>query len=140
MFSKKTVYAISLVAFLMTACSQREISYRRDINPILQANCAICHTPGGAGYEKSGFSVGTYQDVMKGTKYGSVVSPGSSVGSTLVRLVKHQADTTINMPKNYTIDLTQHDNIVLPGVNARQLPERDIELIAKWVDQGAKDN
>ncbi|MHB1273258.1 MAG: c-type cytochrome domain-containing protein [Rhodanobacter sp.] len=140
MSSKKIVYTISLVAFLMTACSQREVSYHRDIDPIFQTNCAICHTPGGAGYAQSGFSVGTYQDVMKGTKYGRVVSPGNSVSSTLVRLVKHQADATINMPKNYMIDLTQHDNIVMPGVNARRLPERDIELITKWVDQGAKDN
>ncbi|MDE2306982.1 MAG: c-type cytochrome [Xanthomonadaceae bacterium] len=141
MSSSKTVYAISLAAVLTTtACSQREVSYRRDINPIFQANCAICHTPGGVGYARSGFGVGTYQDVMKGTKYGPVVSPGNSVGSTLVRLVKHQADATINMPKNYTIDLTRHDNIVMPGVNARRLPERDIALIAKWVDQGARDN
>ncbi|TAM59512.1 MAG: hypothetical protein EPN49_10780 [Rhodanobacter sp.] len=137
---RNAIYAMSLAACSITACGQREVSYNRDINPIFQTNCAICHTQGGAGYSQSGFSVATYQDVMKGTRYGPVVSPGSSVGSTLVRLVKHQADETINMPKNYTIDLAAHDNIIMPGNNARRLPEREIELITKWVDQGAKNN
>ncbi|MCW8806728.1 MAG: hypothetical protein OQK79_01285 [Rhodanobacter sp.] len=140
MSSKKFIYAAPLALLLVAGCSQRAVSYSRDINPIFQDNCSVCHSPGGAGFEQSGFSVATYEDVMKGTRYGPVVSPGSSVGSTLVRLVKHQADQTINMPKNYTIDLTRHDNIVLPGVDARKLPPRDVELISDWVDQGAKNN
>ena len=140
MTSKKFAYAVLLVPMLVAGCGQREVSFSRDVNPILQENCAVCHVPGGAGFLKSGFSVATYQDVMNGTKYGPVITPGSSVGSTLVRLVKHQADETINMPKNYTIDLTEHENIVLPGVNARQLSARDVDLISNWVDQGAKNN
>lgn len=137
---EKYIYAAPLAAFLVASCGQRTVSYSRDIDPIFQNNCSICHSPGGAGFEQSGFSVATYQDVMKGTKYGPVVHPGSSVSSTLVRLVKHQADKTINMPKNYTIDLTRHDNIVLPGADARELPSRDVELITTWVDQGARNN
>jgi hypothetical protein len=140
MSCKKPAYAVLLVPFLVAGCGQRVVSYSRDVNPIFQENCSICHTPGGAGFLQSGFSVATYQDVMKGTKYGPVITPGNSVGSTLVRLVKHQADETINMPKNYTIDLTRHDNIVLPGANARQLPARDVDMISDWVDQGAKNN
>lgn len=140
MSSRKPIYTVPLAVLLVAGCGQRTVSYSRDINPIFQDNCSVCHSPGGAGFQQSGFSVATYEDVMKGTKYGAVVTPGSSVGSTLVRLLKHQADDTINMPKNYTIDLTQHDNIVLPGVDARQLPLRDVELISKWVDQGAKNN
>jgi hypothetical protein len=140
MSSRKLIYAVPLAALLVAGCGRRTVSYSRDINPIFQDNCSICHRPGGAGFERSGFSVVTYEDVMKGTRYGAVITPGSSVASTLVRLVRHQADDTINMPKNYTIELTRHDNIVLPGVDSRQLPLRDVELIATWVDQGAKNN
>lgn len=140
MHAKMPVYAAALLSLLAGGCSQRAVSYSQDISPILQKNCAACHQPGNPGFEKSGFSVMTYQDVMKGNQYGAFITPGSSVGSTLVRLVKHQADQTINMPKNYTSDLTRHANIVLPGVNARNLPPRDVELITKWVDQGAKNN
>lgn len=140
MYSRTSLCAATLLFSLLAGCGQRTVSYSRDVNPILQDNCAVCHRPGAPGFGASGFSVATYADVMKGTKYGAVVTPGSSVGSTLVRLLRHQADKSINMPKNYTIDLTRHENIILPGVDARDLPARDMELISKWVDQGAKDN
>lgn len=140
MILKKSIYAAPLILMLAGGCSERVVSYSRDVNPILQDNCAVCHRPGAPGFEKSGFSVATYEDVMRGTTGGPVVTPGSSVGSTLVRLLKHQADSTIDMPKNYTIDLTKHDNVILPGVDARDLPPKDVEAIAKWVDQGAKNN
>ena len=125
---------------LITACGQREVSFQRQINPILQKNCAVCHSPGGPGYIKSGFSVATYQDVMKGTKYGRVIIPGSSISSTLVRLIDHQANPLINMPKKFTPIEQQHSLIILPGSDARWLSKHDRDLIAKWVNQGAKDN
>ena len=140
MFAGKFMCAAPLLLLLIGGCGERVVSYSRDINPILQDNCAVCHRPGAPGFEKSGFSVATYEDVMRGTTGGPVVTPGSSVGSTLIRLLKHQADPTIDMPKNYKIDLTKHDNVILPGVDARDLPPQDVEAIAKWVDQGAKNN
>lgn len=140
MCSRTSIWTATLLALLLAGCGQRTVSYSRDVNPILQDNCAVCHRPGAPGFGTSGFSVATYADVMKGTKYGAVVTPGSSVGSTLVRLLRHQADKSINMPKNYTIDLTRHEDIILPGVDARDLPAKDVELISKWVDQGAKNN
>jgi len=77
---------------------------------------------------------------MKGTNYGPVIIPGSGVSSTLIRLVKHQADPSINMPKEYTAAENQHNRHILPGMNARSLPDADVKLIEKWVDQGAKNN
>lgn len=140
MIFRRYVYAAPLVLLLTGGCSDRAVSYSRDINPILQNNCAVCHRPDAPGFAQSGFNVATYADVMKGTKYAAVITPGSSVGSTLVRLLKHEADNTINMPKNYTIDLTKHDNVILPGVDARDLPPQDVDAIATWIDQGAKNN
>ncbi len=130
----------SVIALGTASCSRGQVSFSRDVNPILQTNCAVCHTTGGPGYLKSGFSVATYQDIMKGTKYGAVITPGSSVGSTLVRLIKHQADPTINMPKEYSLDLHSHQRIIMPGDGARSLSDHDIGLISDWVDQGAKNN
>jgi hypothetical protein len=136
----KSIALLFVMAFSMASCSQQQVSFRRDINPILQTNCAVCHIPGGPGYIKSGFSVANYQDVMKGTKYGPVIHPGSSAGSTLVRLIKHQADPTINMPKDYSLDLNNHGRNIMLGNGARFLSDHDIGLISKWVDEGAKDN
>jgi hypothetical protein len=136
---KLVALAIALPMTTM-ACSQGSVSFKRDVNPIFQENCAVCHTPGGPGFQKSGFSVMSYQDIMKGTKYGRVINPGSSVGSTLVRLIKHQADTSINMPKEYTISLKSHMDVITPGSSARSLSDSEIDLVSKWVDQGAKNN
>ncbi len=140
MHALKSIALLSVAALSTASCSQGQVSFSRDVNPILQGNCAVCHTTGGPGYIKSGFSVATYQDLMKGTKYGPVIHPGSSVGSTLVRLIRHQADPTINMPKEYSLGLKSHEQTIMPGTGARSLSGHDIELISKWVDQGAKDN
>ncbi|HUW28069.1 MAG TPA: c-type cytochrome domain-containing protein [Sulfuriferula sp.] len=140
MHALKSIALSAVIALSTASCSQDQVSFSRDVNPILQSNCAVCHVPGGAGYMKSGFSVATYHDLMKGTKYGPVINPGSSVGSTLVRLIKHQADPAINMPKDYSVGLKNHQETIMPGTGARSLSDHDIGLISKWVDQGAKNN
>ncbi len=88
-----------------------------------------CHAPGAPGWVASGFSVASYQSVMKGTKYGRVVIPGSSAGSTLVRLLNHETDPSIAMPKSHQ-----------PGTPSEWLTPDQIKLIQTWIDQGAKDN
>jgi len=77
---------------------------------------------------------------MKGTKYGSVINPGASFSSNLVRLIQHKADPSINMPKKYSIVVHGSQEHAVPGMDARSLSDSDIDLIVKWIDQGAKDN
>lgn len=115
--------AILAVAALQTGCGggDKALSYQADIKPIIDANCASCHVPGGAGYEKSGLRMDSYEALMKGTRFGAVVVPGSSVGSTLFRLVSGKADPSIRMPHGQAA-----------------LPEADVATIAAWIDQGAK--
>lgn len=105
------------------ACSKQDVSFARDVNPILQKDCSGCHVTGGKGYLASGFSVESYASVIKGTKFGPVIVPGSSVSSTLARLIDHKADPSINMPQGKP-----------------QLSKGHVELIAAWIDQGAKNN
>lgn len=128
------------LALALAGCGEKQVSYRRDVAPILQSECAVCHLPGRAGYVKSGFSVASYADVMKGTKYGRVVIPGDALSSTLVRLIRHQADPTINMPKKYSVLSMAHEQVILPSDRARNLSGHDVDIIARWVNQGAKDN
>jgi mono/diheme cytochrome c family protein len=109
------------VAALQTGCSDQTLTYQANIKPVLDANCVSCHTPGGAGFDKSGLRLDSYDAMMKGTKFGAVVVPGSSVSSTLYRLVSGQADPSIRMPH---------------GQSA--LPDTDVATIAAWIDQGAK--
>lgn len=109
------------VAALQTGCGEKALTYQADIKPILDANCVSCHVPGGDGYEKSGLRLDSHEAMMKGTKFGAVVVPGSSVSSTLYRLVSGQADPSIRMPHG-----------------SAALPDADVATIAAWIDQGAK--
>ena len=114
--------ATALLA-LGAACSRTEASFVRDVNPILKEYCVECHSTGGRGYVASGFSVESYDDVMRGTKFGPVIVPGSSVSSTLERLIEHKADPSIAMPQGKP-----------------RLPKENLDIIRTWIDEGAKNN
>jgi hypothetical protein len=115
-----TLSALAVVA-LQTGCGEKAVTFQSDIKPIIDAKCVSCHVPGGPGYDKSGLRMDSYEALMKGTQYGPVVVPGSSVSSTLYRLVSGQADPSIRMPHGKA-----------------SLPESDVATIAAWIDQGAK--
>jgi hypothetical protein len=102
----------------------KPVSYKDDIHPILQDYCLGCHVPGGKGYERSGLDLRTYESLMKGTRFGPVVKPGSSLSSTLNVVVSGHADPSISMPFG------------LKG----GLPKEKIDLLNVWVDQGAQNN
>ncbi len=115
--------ATSLAALALLACSQHEVSYKKEVLPILKANCFECHTPGGIGYEKSKLDMSTYDTLIKGTQYGPVVKSGDSFTSVLVMLIENRADSSIHMP--YQRNLMSQSNI---------------DTIKTWVAQGAKNN
>lgn len=123
----KTKIACSTVllssAFVLVACGQKEISYKADVQPILQSYCVECHTENGQGYEKSGLLLTSYDGVMKGTRFGSIVKPGDALSSTMIMLVEGRADPSIKMPH---------------GKEA--MPKEKIEVLKQWVAQGAKNN
>lgn len=138
--TRGVVLAVSAVGLLTSACVKREVSYRHDVQPILQANCGTCHNPSGIGYAASGFSVATYAALMKGTSHGPMVIPGRSSQSNLVWLIRHGAHPQINMPKLCEQMGQDVGKCATAATYARELPERKVRLIARWVDQGAKDN
>jgi len=113
---------ILTITVLSSACTKK-VSYLSDVKPILDDHCTECHVKGKKGFNQSGLSMESYADLMKGTKFGPVIEPGSSISSTLMRLVDHKADPSINMPHNQT-----------------KIENGHIELIKLWIDQGAKNN
>jgi len=127
----RSIMIIAAITFLSVSCS-KQVSFNKDIKPILVANCLMCHDGSGEGSATSGFTVKTYDSVMKGTKYGAVVIPGSSVSSTLYRLVAHKVDPKIQMPPH-------HDEGLAKG-REDALTASQIEIIGMWIDQGAKNN
>jgi len=91
-----------------------------DVEPVLQEKCAECHTGNKEGVIASGFSVDSYETVMKGTKLGPVIVAGSSESSSLYRMVAGKTDPKIHMPHG-----------------GDSLGDDQIATIRTWIDQGA---
>jgi hypothetical protein len=116
----------SLGLLALAACGRTPptVSYRNDVAPILDKYCMACHVPGQSGYVVSGFELGSYESLMKGTQYGPVVLPGDALTSVLVMLIEGRTDPALRMP---------HGDASKPSAD-------DILTIRRWVEQGAKNN
>ena len=104
-----------------------EVSFKRDVQPILHDYCISCHhaSSESRGYVKSGLDLTSYENLMKGTKFGKVVIPGDSEASTFTKLLTG-TNRGLKMPM---------------GLNAGGTLDRQYILtLRKWVKQGAKNN
>ena len=128
MISKRLAWlpAVALALVAASGCEKSPpvVSYQSDVAPILDKHCKSCHMPGQAGYVVSGFELGGYEALMKGTQFGPVVLPGDPLTSVLVMLIEGRVDPSIKMPHG----------------DAQPLSEADILTIRNWVEQGAKNN
>lgn len=118
------IAALMFPALAFSATSQPEVSYKNDVAPIIHDYCLNCHEPGGKGYEKNGLDMRTYQSLMKGTQFGSVINPGNSFTSIMIQAVEGRVHASIKMPYGMSGGLAKDK----------------INVLKKWVDQGAKDN
>ena len=117
------ILALLMVATALSTGCSRPVSYAKDVFPILDKHCLSCHKRGEEAYVTTGFSMETYEDFMKGTKFESVIKPGSGFASTLLILVKHEANHSIDMPRD-----------------EQPLTEQEIETMKVWIDEGANNN
>jgi len=126
--STARIVFLALAALVMATgagcAGKQEVSYQKDVAPLLAKHCAACHTPGQAGYVVSGFELKDYESLMKGTSFGPVVLPGDALTSVLVMLIEGRADPSINMPHG----------------GANPMTKEEIATIRLWVEQGAKNN
>ena len=125
--SRSFLYGVAVTA-VMAAWSEaapaaQEVSFSRDVLPMLESHCVRCHHPGGKGYQASGLDLRSYAGLMKGTKHGTIVVPGDPLTSNLMVLIEGRSDPSIRMPHKKW-----------------PLLKQQIEIVANWVRQGAKDN
>ena len=113
----------ALVGLAGMASAAEEVSFKLDVQPILESRCTQCHAPGGTGYQQSGLDLTSYEGLMKGTKYGPIVVPGEPFTSNLNVLLEGRASSELRMP---------HDQ--------RPLLQAQQKILASWVRQGAKNN
>ena len=99
------------------------VSFKEEVFPILELRCLECHRPSGAGYEKSGLDMRTYEGLMKGTKYGPMIVPGSIIESNLIAMIDRRTSSELWMPHG-----------------KKQLSKCERQAIRFWVAQGARNN
>jgi hypothetical protein len=114
------VVALSL---LMTALHADEtLDFNRDIRPILSENCFVCHGPDAA-HQEAGLRLDSRQDALKKLESGAIaIVPGNSDQSELVARIRSE-DADLLMP---------------PHDSDKKLTATQIELLTKWIAQGAK--
>lgn len=96
-------------------------SFADDIMPIFVESCVSCHgelDENGFPYTEAGLSLMTYEDLMKGSEFGSVVEPGNPDDSYLLEMVANG-----DMPDE-----------------GDPLSVEQIELIRSWIEAGAENN
>lgn len=97
------------------AVTPETVSFQGDVLPLLIEHCAECH---GDDDPDEGLVLTSYDDVMFGSIYGSVIKPNDVAGSYLIELVESG-----QMPKRGD-DLTADQ----------------VAVLVAWVEAGAPDN
>ncbi len=117
---------IVLSIFVLSGCAtERVISFQNDIDPILHKKCQQCHAPpDGAGYVQTGLNMESYDTLMKGTVFGTVIIAGDSKRSVINKLVEGRAGEMMRMPHG----------------DAKKLTAEEVEFFKLWVEQGALNN
>jgi len=108
-------WLLAVVAPSQATTTDGGLSFEKDVRPILKRNCFQCH---GEGEKlKGGLDLRLRRFMVKPNEDGDVaVVPGDPEKSELVRLVKEG-----EMPKK-----------------AAPLPEKDVAVLTRWVQEGAK--
>ena len=78
--NQRSVLLLATTFLLLNSPAFAAPDFEKDVKPILDQNCLSCHQEGGTGYEASGFSMVSYDDLMKGTKFGAMVIGGDAAG------------------------------------------------------------
>ena len=103
------------------AAIDRDVSFANQIMPILQENCVSCH----GGVDENGevvvelsLDMTTYEGLMAGSEYGSILEAGNPDESLIVEMVEMG-----DMPEE-----------------GDPLSPEQIELLRTWIAEGARNN
>jgi Protein of unknown function (DUF1553)/Protein of unknown function (DUF1549)/Planctomycete cytochrome C/Concanavalin A-like lectin/glucanases superfamily len=113
--------AVSAVLCTLGSAQAAEVDFGRDILPILSDACFRCHGPDQKA-RKAGLRLDTKEGAFRGGKKSSVIVPGKSAKSELIRRVASK----------------DPEELMPPTDSNRKLTAQQIELLQRWVDEGAK--
>ncbi len=112
-----SLFIVSLFVLVQSACSNdggripAKVTFTEHVAPVLYANCAICHRPGGSAH----FSLVTYQQAK-------------SYSASLAYVVRERIMPPWPADPHYT-----------EFVGQRIMSEHDIRILEKWVEDGMQE-
>lgn len=92
-------------------------SYSANIQPVFDQHCVGCHGPTKA---ENGLKLDSYENVMKGTQFGKIITPGQPANSALVSVLRGTADPSIQMPHG-----------------GARMDQQSVQNIILWIEAGA---
>jgi len=109
---------VIIFSVLLFGCNSGKVDFNTEIRPILNENCVACH----GGVKTSAELNLQFRDLalLGGESGEPAIVPGNAGASTVMRMISH-ADPAYRMPKDEAA-----------------LPEEHIDLIRRWIDQGAQ--
>ncbi len=110
-------FVIVLCFFSPSIWGADVVDFEADIAPIFQKHCAGCHAGDDA---EGGFAVDSIAGLMAGGEQGVAVTPGSASSSRLWLMVSGKLEPQ------------------MPPKDEDPLSEDQLQLIAAWIEQGAK--
>ena len=110
-----TGLTITLAVFVSAAAADDKTTYQDHIKPIFTASCVSCHNPD---KNKAGLDLTNFQGIMTGSSAGKVLEAGDPDASTVYLVTAHEIEP--HMP-----------------FNANKLPDAQIALLRKWIEDGA---
>lgn len=109
------------VAFFTSTAFAGEISFNRDIRPILSDNCYACHGPDEK-RRKAGLRLDVREAAIREHKGSRGIHPGHPESSSLIA----------------RIATTYSDDLMPPPESNKSLSAEEIELLREWIRQGAE--
>jgi hypothetical protein len=127
------------VTKLPAASTQQNVTFDKDIKPILEASCTRCH---GEKAPKAGINLTTLEGVLKGGKEGKILQVGKSEASLIVEAIS-QLDPRSSMPPKPRAPRPNAQGTNAPAATpppapAKPLTPEQVGLVRAWIDQGAK--
>lgn len=117
-FLSLAVAALALSIFSAPAQADEPISFTKQIAPIFVKHCAACH---GQSDPKGGYQLHTFESLMKPGESGDAPVKAGDVKASYLYSLLVEGDKDAWMPKE-----------------ADKLPEAQLAVVRKWIEEGAK--
>jgi hypothetical protein len=119
---KQLLPGIAIVAAMLDGVSANDVSFNRDIRPILSEACVQCHGPGEA-ERQGGLRLDQREAAIAAAESGErAIVPGDAAASELIARLTTD-DESLRMP---------------PVGSGKTLTGQQIALLKQWINEGAK--